>query len=84
MSIVVKKKHLLKKGWRRDKTADGIGEKYYEFHHRIHGEYQLYISKEGWLLSDDSDELDVGYSPLTKKRLKEIHKTVIDVGMKSY
>lgn len=79
-----KGKYLKSLGWKRDKSFDGDGCKYYEFYHSVHGEYQMHVGKKFYLFSDDSDELECDEDKLTKSTIDRIHNEFINKGVKSY
>ncbi len=77
-------KYLKSLGWKRDKSFDGDDCKYYVFYHNVHGEYQMYVGKKDYYLSDDSDELECDLEKLTKPTIDRIHNEFINKGVKSY
>lgn len=78
------KKYLKKKGWIRYKEYEEEDFKVFFFDHPKHGEYQLHYNDEMYLLSDDSDELELDEVKLTKKIIKRLTKEYINKGIKTY
>jgi hypothetical protein len=77
-----KGKYLKSLGWKRDSYYDGFDCKYYSFHHKIHGEYQLIVKKDFYTLFIEFKEIEVIEKDLTKSLIDRIHNEFINKGVK--